>query len=257
MPFNSTEGRLIFAHPLFFYILQNPPPVANMAVNHCRSFLRRVIDLLHHRKNVHYICLSCGFRSDLQWWKVFATTWTGTSYLASNTTAQFASDASGTWGCSTWHGTSWFQWRWGVWSRDLAIAVKELLHVLIVLAALIWGPAWHSQTVLSYCDNQAVVAIMRSRMCKQPGLMHMLRCLFFIEAAYNFRLVGAHITSSDNNITDDQSRENLHSFFLKVPKASRDPARVPEAVVELLLDPKGDWTSPAWAHHFNSIFTTD
>ncbi|KAL5510713.1 hypothetical protein EMCRGX_G006308 [Ephydatia muelleri] len=52
--------------------------------------------------------------------------------------------------------TSWFQWRWGMWSHDLAIAVKELLP--IVLAALIWGPAWHSPTVLSYCDNQAVVA---------------------------------------------------------------------------------------------------
>ena len=78
-----------------------------------RSFLRRMIDLLHHCKNAHYIRLSRGFRSDLQWWKVFATTWNGTSYLASNTTAQFASDASGTWDCGAWHGTSWFQWRWG------------------------------------------------------------------------------------------------------------------------------------------------
>ena len=135
-----------------------------------RSFLRRMIDLLHHRKNVHYIHLSRGFQSDLQWWKVFAATWNGTSYLASNTTAQFASGASG-----AWHGTSWFQWRWGGRSRDLAITVKELLP--IVPAALIWGPAWHSQTVLSYCDNQAVVAILRSWTCKQPGLMHMLRCL--------------------------------------------------------------------------------
>ena len=140
-----------------------------------------MIDLLHHRKNAHYIRLSRGFRSDLQWWKVFATTWNGTSYLASNTTAQFASDASGTWDCGAWHGTSWLQWRWGGRSRNLAITVKELLP--IVLAVLIWGPAWHSQTVLSYCDNQAVVAILRSWTCKQPGLMHMLRCLFFVEAA--------------------------------------------------------------------------
>ena len=59
-----------------------------------RLFLRRMIDLLHHRKNVHYICLSRGFRSDLQWWKVFATTWNGTWHLATNKTAQFASDGA-------------------------------------------------------------------------------------------------------------------------------------------------------------------
>ena len=156
-----------------------------------RSFLRRMIDLLHQRKNAHYIRLSRGFRSDLQWWKVFATKWNGNSYLSSKITSRFASDASGTWGCGAWHGNSWFQWQWGPLSRDLDIAVKELLP--IILAALIWGRSWHSQTVLSYCDNQAVVSILRSRTCKQPVLMHMLRCLFFVEAAYDFKLVAMHL----------------------------------------------------------------
>ena len=73
-----------------------------------------MINLLHQRKNAHYIRLSQGFRSDLQWWKVFATTWNGNSYLSSKITSRFA---SGTWGCSAWHGNSWFQWQWGPVSR--------------------------------------------------------------------------------------------------------------------------------------------
>ena len=190
-----------------------------------RSFLRRMIDLLHQRKNAYYICLSRGFWSDLQWWKVFATTWNGNSYLPSKITSQFALDASGTWGCGAWHGNSWFQWQWGPLSHDLHIAVKELLPTCIILAALIWGHSWHRQTVLSYCDNQAVVSILRSRTCKQPVLMHMLRCLFFVEAAYDFKLVATYVTSMDNNIADDSSRDNLRAVLLKVPTTNRDPAR--------------------------------
>ena len=219
-----------------------------------RSFLRRMIDLLHHSGSAHHIRLNRSFRSDLQWWRAFATTWNGISYLATNASSQFASDASGTWGCGAWHGSSWFQWQWGVLSRNLDIAVKELLPIL--LAVLIWGPAWRGQSVLCYCDNQAVVAILRSRSCKQQGLMHMLRCLFFIEAAHNFKLVATHISSGENNVTDDLSRDNLHSFFSKVPTASRNQEHVPETAVELLLDPEGDWTSPTWMHRFANIFTT-
>lgn len=133
--------------------------------------------------------------------------------------------------------------------------MKELLP--IILAALIWGHSWHGETVhvLSYCDNQAVVSTLRSRTCKQPVLMHMLRCLFFVEAAYDFKLVATYVTSADNNIADDLSRDNLCAFLLKVPTADRDPARVPGVAVGLLLDPEADWTSPAWTHQFNSIGT--
>ncbi|KAL5514950.1 hypothetical protein EMCRGX_G000045 [Ephydatia muelleri] len=76
------------------------------------------------------------------------------------------------------------------------------------------------------------------------------------KAAHNFKLVATHITSSDNSVADDLSRDNLHSFFSKVPTANRSQEHVPETAVELLLDPEGDSTSPAWMHRFTNIFTT-
>ena len=77
-----------------------------------RSFLRWMIDLLHQCRKTHHIRLNCNFRSDLQWWNAFAATWNGISYLVTNATLQFASDASGIWDCGAWHGSSWFQWQW-------------------------------------------------------------------------------------------------------------------------------------------------
>ena len=72
-----------------------------------RSFLRRMLDLLH-RANLgmaqrphHHIRLNREFRSDLRWWKTFAGDWNGVSVWkdGEQPTVEFASDASGHWGC--------------------------------------------------------------------------------------------------------------------------------------------------------------
>ena len=49
-----------------------------------RSFLRRMIELLHHNENAQHVRLNRNFRSDLQWWKAFATSWNSISYLHGN-----------------------------------------------------------------------------------------------------------------------------------------------------------------------------
>ena len=57
--------------------------------------------------------------------------------------------------------------------------------------------------------------------------MHLLRCLYFVEATHRFELGSTYITSSDNDLADDLSRNNLSSFYSKVPQANKEPARVP------------------------------
>ena len=49
-----------------------------------RSFLRRAISLLsgtNQRCRHHHICLNASFRSDITWWKVFASHWNGASLV--------------------------------------------------------------------------------------------------------------------------------------------------------------------------------
>ena len=64
--------------------------------------------------------------------------------------------------------------------------VKELLP--IVLAGMIWGRRWVDSCVRSVCDNQAVVACLRSRTSRDSYSMHMLRTLAFVEARHTFSL---------------------------------------------------------------------
>lgn len=225
-----------------------------------RAFLRRMIDLLHavpmHRLRPHPIRLNREFRSDLAWWRCFISKWNGVSFLAPPRhlpAKEMASDASGTWGCGAWHGTRWFQVRWGAVSVELPIMTKELLP--IILACELWGPQWEGHCIQCHCDNQAVVACLRSRTSKNPHCLHMLRVLAFVEALYQFHLQPTYITTKANYLADDLSRNNAASFLLKVPRVKREPDTPSTELLELLLDPTVDWVSPRWFRQFRGIFS--
>lgn len=227
-----------------------------------RSFLRRMLDLLkggqHHRLHPHPIRLNRSFRSDLMWWRLFVARWNGVSFLpppADLPRLQMASDASGSWGCGAWHGTHWFQLPWDHRSAVLPIMAKELLAAL--LACAVWGSSWSHHCVTVLCDNQAVVACLRSRSCHDHHIMHMLRTLAFIEASFAFTIIPQYISTSDNHLADDLSRNCLFSFLSKVPHADQVATPLPMLLVELLLDPSLDWTSPQWHRQFNAIFRKD
>ena len=161
-------------------------------------------------------------------------------------TTEMASDASGSWGCGAWHDSRWFQVKWDAASHELPIMVKEMLP--IVLACERWGPLWQNQRVICHCDNQAVVASIRSRTSKNS---HLLRALTFIEARHRFVLQVEYINTKLNHLADDLSRDNLSSFILKVPEAAKTPDRPSPS---LLSHPHIDWVSQNWRRQFADIF---
>ena len=162
-----------------------------------------------------------------------------------------ATDASGSWGCGAWYGSCWFQVQWDDTSRPLLILVKELLP--IVLACELWGPLWTNQQILCCCDNQAVVASLRSRTSKHGHCMHMLRALAFVEAHHRFILRTVYIDMVSNHLADDLSCDNMSSFLSKVSQANRLPDHPSTPHLNLLLDPKLDWVSERWHHQFGGI----
>lgn len=221
-----------------------------------RSFLRRMIDLLHsvqrspHGKNL--VRLNRGFRADLAWWRQFVTRWNGISYLPPPShlpRVEVTTDASGTWGCGGWHEDKWFQLQWDARSQHLSIAEKELIP--ITLACAMWGSSWHGRQVVCYCDNQVVVACLRSRSSRDKGVMHLLRSLVFIEAHFNCHLKATYINTHANHLADDLSRNNLTSFLRKMPQSNPYPTQVPLLLLDLLLDPEAklDLSSLAPALH--------
>ena len=224
-----------------------------------RSFLRRMIDLLHARSaaNRHRgstpIRLNTEFRADLAWWQTFVSCWNGISFLPNPhqlPLIHMASDASGHWGCGAFTGGRWFQVQWDDRTQSLPITVKELLPIL--LAGALWGHSWSNHRVVCHCDNQAVVACLLSRTSRHRGLMHLLRNLVFIEAHHSFVLVPRYIDRYSNHLADDLSRDRVSSFLSKVPQASPHPVPVPQDLISLLLDPQADWVLLRWREQFRN-----
>ena len=116
-------------------VLQNAAKVIRPG----RTFVRRMIDLLKGPRRPHYfIRLNQQFRADLYWWRTFAETWNGVALFPPPPapTVEFASDASGSWGCGAWCGEQWWQWQWPM-ECSRGIAFKELFAV--VVSAAVWG----------------------------------------------------------------------------------------------------------------------
>ena len=187
-----------------------------------RSFLRRMIDLLHtvpmYPMKLHPIHLNREFHSDLAWWRLFASEWNGVSFLtppAQLPVKELATDASGLWGCGVWHGNRWFQLAWNEASLQLPITVKELLP--IILACERWGIGWSGQCIRCHCDNEVVVANLHSRTSRDRHCLHMLQVLAFIEARYNFHIQHLYISTKSNHLADDLSRNHLSSFYSRYP----------------------------------------
>ena len=225
-----------------------------------RTFLRRMIDLLHARslpthagKNTP-IRLNAEFRADLSWWQCFTQSWNGSSFLPTPPQlpqSQVASDASGHWGCGAWGLGRWFQVQWNPRIEELPITVKELIPILI--AGVVWGQTWSGHQVQCLCDNQAVVACIRSRTSRHKGLIHLLRNLLYIEATFNFQYQPQYIDTHSNDLADDLSRNRAASFLSKVPLADHRPTQIPPGLMDLLLDTQADWTSRQWRQQFRAI----
>ena len=101
-------------------------------------------------------------------------------------------------------------------------------------------------------DNTAAVAVINSRSSHDPEMMHLLRCLFFFEARYNFRAEASHIPGKMNDLADDLSRKRASLFLLKVPIAQPFPTRIPPQLMDVLVVGQPDWMSVDWTTLFST-----
>jgi len=103
-----------------------------------------------------------------------------------------------------------------------------------------------------HSDNEAVVAVVNSGYSKDPQMMHLVRCLFFVLAMWDISLHACHIPGILNTVADAISRDNIPLLFSKVPDASPTPTPIPAELVDLLITQQPDWTLPSWRHLFKS-----
>lgn len=220
-----------------------------------KSFLRRLFELLAGTEKVHHhISLRGGARSDITWWDTFLELWNGVSIippLAKNLpTHHVFTDAAGKFGCGAVWDRLWLHHGWQSNLQLRAIATLELLP--IILAAMVWGRRWSGSLVVVHCDNQAVVTIVNSGYSKDKDIMHMIRCLFFIRAHWDFQLLAEHIPGENNKAADAISRNNFPLFFQVSPDAAPQATPIPQALLSWLVEQQPDWTSTTWVKLFRN-----
>ena len=131
------------------------------------------------------------------------------------------------------------------------IATKELFP--IVLVAALWSPKWRGKQVLFRTNNEAVVAALASYSARDPPLVHFLRCLFFIEAHFDFKHKVVHIPWEENGIADALLRNDMSIFSSLLSQAAPLPSAIPQSLIELLSDWSLLWTSPRWRGLLRSL----
>ena len=203
-----------------------------------RTFLRRMFELLKGGANKRpWVRLNASFRSDLLWWHLFLESWNGVAMLENVPTqgreVDLYTDASGSFGCGAYWGSHWLQLRWPEGLEEWSIARKELIP--IVAASMVWGQRWRQQRVRVHCDNEAVVEVIKAGYSREPYLMHLLRCVFFITTFHEITMFPVHIPGLENRAADAISRNNISIFYSQVPQADPTPMVVPPEVIQLLI----------------------
>ena len=135
---------------------------------------------------------------------------------------------------------------WLNWMCRLHIARPDLPRWPPTAGGVKWGDA---------CDNQAAgyaIAAWLWWYC-----MCFLRGLFFLEAFCQFELMASHVPRIIMGWQVIHSHNQLSSFLLKVPQASKEPTAIPPQLPQVLLDPSLDCTSPSWTQWFNSVVRMD
>ena len=192
-----------------------------------RAFLRRMIDLLSATKDHHHIRLNRQFRADLHWWR------TGTGYPCSPAALNLHARSRPTPPARGGAGPG----------RDQAGSSSSGPRQRRIACA-VWGKLWRVEW---RCDNQAAVHAVTSRSCRDQTMMHLVRCIFFLEAWCGFKVTATYLPGEENTLTDDLSLNRLPLFLSKARSPDCTPTGIQPALPELLLG-HADWTSP----HFGS-----
>ena len=126
-----------------------------------------------------------------------------------------------------------------------------------MLTTAMWGEQWRGKTVRCQCNNAAVVAAVTSGWCKNKHAMHLLRSLYFFQAAYQVRLITEQIKGSHNKLANAISRNNHQKFLSKMISVQQVPEAVHPQLKQALVDQPVDWTSQAWRDLLSTILPRD
>ena len=148
---------------------------------------------------------------------------------------QVSSDAAGSLGYGAIFKSQWISGAWSAEQSQLSIAYKELFP--IVVAAYLWGPQWVSRQVEFLCDNESVVAVLKSGTSRDKSLMMLLHYLPMLAIRHSFSFTASSVPGKDNPVADALSRFQFQRFRCLVPHADATPSPIPASILAALQMP--------------------
>ena len=91
--------------------------------------------------------------------------------------------------------------------QSLSITYKKLFP--IVVAAALWGSQWVSRRVEFLCDNESVVAVLKSGTSRDHHLMGLLHHLSLLAICHSFMFTASSVRGLANPLADSLSRWHL------------------------------------------------
>ena len=199
-----------------------------------RIFLWQLFSLLAKVEGRHhFVHFNAVAKADLAWWDCFLQDWHGAAFVIPGDapSVHVHSDAAENFGCGAVTSSDrWLQVQWPDSWSEVSIAAKEMAPV--VMAAATWGQTWHRCNVFFHCDNAAVVAVIQRKSMRDALFLHLLRCLYFYAAFFQFLYSAHHLPWVSNVAADAFSRGNMSLFVSLFPQGV--PSTVSWEVMQLL-----------------------
>ena len=189
--FESLTGKLLYIHK---------------CVRPARIFINRTLSLLRTNHGRKRITLNDDFHRDMHWFDVFLEKFNGTTIMHKDNkvTHEVHVDA-----CLSGMGGIWNDQVYATpiidfYGFQATIVHYEMLNIIIALR--VWSKSWNHSRVRIYCDNGAVVHVVRSGKTKDSLLALFIRNIWVICATYDIDLDIQHIYGKKNINADRLSR---------------------------------------------------
>ena len=173
-------------------------------VKPARFFLNRMLPLLRDNFDNKQIRLNDSFFKDLNWFNTFLDTHNGvTFYSLKSPQIQIHLDAclTGLGGC---YRNMVYYLPVDTSQQDFHITQLEMANVVVALK--IFAEIWQNQRISLYCDNMAVVEVLKKGKTRDSYLATCARNIWLISSLFNIQLDIIHIPGKYNQVADLMSR---------------------------------------------------
>ena len=203
-------------------------------VKSSRPFLNRMLQNLREARN-EQVHLNPEFYKDLLWFQNFLPHFNGVCLYNHQLLQGVVQVDASLQGLGGRWGNCVYKLSIPLGMDDLGIVQLEMLNLFLALR--IWAPNWAGKRVRFECDNQAVVAVMKSGKTRDMVLAAYARNIHMLASVFDIEITVIHLPGVENTVADLLSRwDTVDKNMVQLQKHIAKPQWVPVHLDMLRID---------------------